>query len=61
MMVRTRSCPLSEHVATRTEGRLGVVVTFLSMLELAKEHLIEIVQEVALAPIYLKSLATAGE
>jgi len=43
------------------EGRLGVVVTFLAMLELAKEHLIEIVQEAALAPIYLKSLATAGE
>jgi len=43
------------------EGRLGVVVTFLSILELAKEHLLEIVQEEALAPIYLKSLATAAE
>ncbi|MBC6941610.1 MAG: segregation/condensation protein A [Xanthomonadales bacterium] len=42
------------------EGRLGVVVTFLAMLELAKEQLIEIVQEVALAPIYLKSLALAN-
>jgi segregation and condensation protein A len=40
------------------EGRLGVVVTFLSILELAKERLLEIVQEVALGPIYLKSLAT---
>lgn len=38
-----------------TEGRLGVVVTFLAMLELAKEMLIEIVQEAPLAPIYLKA------
>ncbi len=40
------------------EGRLGVVVTFLSILELAKERLVEIVQEAQLAPIYLRSLAT---
>lgn len=38
-----------------TEGRLGVVVTFLAMLELAKEFLVEIVQEAPLAPIYLKA------
>ena len=42
---------------TVEEGRLGIVVTFLSMLELAKEQLIEIVQEETLAPIYVKSLA----
>ena len=41
------------------EGKLGVVVTFLALLELAKEHLLDIVQEGPLAPIYLKSLATA--
>jgi segregation and condensation protein A len=41
------------------EGRRGIVVTFLALLELAKEHLLEIVQEEALAPIYLKSLAIA--
>jgi segregation and condensation protein A len=39
------------------EGRLGVVVTFLAVLELAKELLVEIVQEAPLAPIYLRSLA----
>jgi segregation and condensation protein A len=39
------------------EGRLGVVVTFLALLELAKEHLIEIMQSEPLARIYLKSLA----
>jgi segregation and condensation protein A len=42
------------------EGRLGVVVTFLSILELAKERLVEIVQEEPLAPIYIKSLAVAA-
>ncbi len=42
------------------EGKLGVVVTFLSILELAKEQLLEIVQEAPLAPIYVKSLA-AGD
>jgi segregation and condensation protein A len=36
------------------EGRLGVVVTFLAMLELLKQHLIEFVQAAAFAPIYLK-------
>ena len=41
------------------EGKLGVVVSFLSILELAKERLIEIVQEGPLAPFYLKSLAIA--
>ncbi len=48
------------------EGRLGVVVTLLALLELAKERLLEIVQdqpgdagpEQPLAPIWVKSLAT---
>jgi len=50
-----------ETLFQASEGKLGIVVTFLALLELAKEHLIDIVQEAALAPIYLKSLATAGE
>lgn len=40
------------------EGRRGVVVTFLAVLELAKEGLLEIVQESALGPIHLRSRAT---
>lgn len=44
-----------------SEGRLGVVVTFLAMLELAKEFLINIVQEEPLAAIYVKANATSGE
>jgi len=55
-----------ETLFTVQEGKLGVVVTFLALLTLAKEQLIEIVQEPpsdthdgtrALAPIYVKSLA----
>lgn len=37
------------------EGRLGIVVTFLALLELLKESLIEFIQTTAFAPIYLKS------
>lgn len=38
-----------------SEGRLGVVVTFLAMLELLKDHLIEFVQTVTFGPIHLKT------
>ena len=48
-----------ENLFDAREGRRGVIVTFLALLELAKEHLIEIMQATMLAPIYLKSLATA--
>ena len=46
-----------ESMFTPEEGRQGVLVTFLAMLELAKEQLLDFVQEAPLAPIYLKSLA----
>jgi len=36
------------------EGRLGIVVTFLAILELCKESAIDIVQAEPFAPIYLK-------
>jgi segregation and condensation protein A len=44
-----------ETLFTITEGRLGVVVSFLAMLELAKERLVEILQDTPLATIYLKT------
>ncbi len=50
-----------ESLFTAEEGRLGVVVSFLSILELAKEMLIEIVQEQPLAAIYVRALATSAE
>tara|TARA_R110000868_G_scaffold410505_1_gene698735 strand:+ start:20452 stop:21333 length:882 start_codon:yes stop_codon:yes gene_type:complete len=37
------------------EGRQGVVVTFIAMLELIKESLVELVQSEPFAPIYLKA------
>ena len=46
-----------EQLFNPDEGRLGIVVTFLALLELAKEHLIEIMQSEPLTQIYLKSLA----
>lgn len=49
-----------ENLFDASEGRRGVVVTFLALLELAKEQLVEIMQDASLSPIYLKSLATAG-
>ncbi len=39
------------------EGRMGVVVTFLAMLELLKDHLIEFVQTSTFGPIHIKSVA----
>lgn len=50
-----------ESLFDPNEGRLGVVVTFLAMLELAKEMLVEIVQEEPLAPIYVKAKAALAE
>ncbi|NZA28453.1 segregation/condensation protein A [Luteimonas sp. SJ-92] len=59
-----------ESLFEAREGKLGVVVTLLSLLELAKEQLLEIVQEQAdeahaaerrpPAPIYVRSLAAGG-
>ncbi len=37
------------------EGRLGVVVTFLAIMELIKESLVEIVQSEAFGPIHVKA------
>lgn len=39
------------------EGRLGMVVTFLAVLELVKESLIQLVQAEPYAPIYVKAAA----
>jgi len=44
-----------------TEGRLGIVVTFLAMLELGKEMLVEILQEAPLGPIYVKAKVSHPE
>ncbi|MCB1678704.1 MAG: segregation/condensation protein A [Halioglobus sp.] len=40
---------------TAREGRLGVVVTFLAVMELIKESLVEIVQTESFGPIHVKA------
>ena len=50
-----------ETLFTPEEGRVGVVVTFLGLLTLAKEQLVDIVQEGPLQPIYVKSLASGED
>jgi len=43
------------------EGRMGVVVTFLAVLELCKESLITIQQSKPFAPIYLKARTSSHD
>ncbi len=46
-----------QQLFNRAEGRMGVVVTFIAMLELLKEHLIDVIQKSAGAQIYLRAAA----
>ena len=41
------------------QGRLGIVVSFIAMLELIKEGLLDVIQDQPLAPIYLKACSAA--
>ncbi len=50
-----------ETLFTLKEGRLGVVVSFLAMLELQKLQLIDMVQAEVYAPIYLKAVTPETE
>jgi len=46
------------HLFTAEEGRMGVVVTFLALMELIRESLVDFVQNEPFAPIYVRA---AGE
>jgi segregation and condensation protein A len=46
-----------EELFNPAEGRLGVVVTFIAVLELLKEALLELVQQEPFAPIHVKAAA----
>jgi len=48
-----------EALFSLEEGRAGVVVTFMAILELAKESMIEIVQNVPLSPIHVRARQAA--
>jgi segregation and condensation protein A len=43
------------------EGRRGLVVTFLAILELVKEQLIDMVQAEPYAPIHVKSVSSSSD
>jgi segregation and condensation protein A len=45
---------------TATEGRAGVVVTFLALMELARERVIDLIQNEPLGQIYVKSPESGG-
>jgi len=44
-----------------TEGRMGVTVTFLAILELLKESLIEVVQADEFGPIHVRAASAGGK
>lgn len=46
-----------EDLFTRAEGRLGVVVTFIALLELFRDDMLVVVQTEPLAPIHIKRAA----
>ena len=49
-----------EEVFRPEQGRLGIVVSFIAMLELLKEAMLEVIQDAPLAPIYLKARAASA-
>lgn len=55
--VRDKEHAIFTDLFNLTEGRLGIVVSFLAILELLKQSLIEFVQAAPFAPIYLKTKA----
>jgi len=50
-----------EEIFDARHGRLGVVVSFIAMLELLKERLLEVMQDAPLAPIYLRARSSEPE
>jgi len=50
-----------QSLFTAEEGKMGVVVSFLAILELLKEGLIDVVQSEPLAPIYLNEVVSTEE
>ena len=57
IMDQLREAPYMEFHAlfTLEEGRMGVVVSFLALMELSKERLVDLVQHETMGRIYVKS------
>jgi segregation and condensation protein A len=56
-ILRTQKNVMFEQLFKPEEGRLGVVVTFISLLELFRDDLLIIVQNEAFAPIHIRAAA----
>jgi segregation and condensation protein A len=50
-----------QHFFTAEEGRMGVVVTFLALMELTRERVVDIVQNEPLGRIYVKAPDAAND
>jgi len=63
IMTTLRERPHTEFntLFTPEEGRMGVVVTLLALLELLKEHLVDLIQNEPYAQIYVRSMAAGDE
>ena len=46
-----------ESLFVRSEGRMGIVVTFIAILELIKEDMLHVVQNEPFAPIHIRTAA----
>lgn len=60
-VIRQKKFFTFESLFNVDEGRQGVVVTFLAMLELLKAQVLDITQKENYGQIYIKSLAVEGE
>ena len=47
------------HLWTKEEGGAGLVVSFLAILELAKQSLLQLIQATPFSPIYLLAIDNA--
>ena len=56
-ILSTRENVMFEHLFAPEEGRLGVVVTFISLLELFRDEMLIVVQNEPFAPIHIKAAA----
>ena len=54
-MMRTQACVEFVQLFRPEEGRMGVTVTFIAVLELLREGLVEIVQSEPYAPIHVRA------
>ena len=54
--LKTTECCIFSELFRQQEGKAGVVVSFLAILELSKERLIEIIQAEPSDPLYIKAI-----